>query len=126
MAIKEHKSAKQADEKPVGRSTVRKKKSSAVNDVITGDFIISERLRKWYPLMLWVVLLVFIYIGVNFRHQRLQRTEIQQRIQLNEERSRAVIFSSMRMNASRHSRITEEVRRRGIPLEESAVPPKKL
>ena len=45
-------------------------------------------------------------------------------MELNNERSRAMVFSSMRMNASRHSRIVEEIERRGLNLEESTVPPK--
>lgn len=126
MVRKEQNDKRHIDEKPVGKSTVRPRRRSTVNDVITGDIIQNEKIRQWYPFMLWIVLLIFIYIGINFRHQKLQRLEIQQRIQLNEERSRAVIFSSMRMNASRHSRITDEIKRRGIPLEESTVPPKKL
>lgn len=119
----------EADQKPVGRSTVRQKEDKSkvarnVSDVITGDILTNQRLRRWYPLILWCILLVFVYIGVHFKYQRLQRIEIQERILLNEERSRAVIFSSMRMNASRHSRIVDEVQRRGLPLEESTVPPK--
>lgn len=117
------------DEKPVGRSTAtqapkKKRRAVSASDVITGDILDNAKLRRWYPLASWCILLVFIYIGLNFSHQRLQRVEIQERIKLNEERSRSIIFSSMRMNASRHSKIVEEVRRRGIPLEESATPPK--
>lgn len=127
--MSENKNTATKDEKPIGRSTAAKRapKSRAkqgVSDVITGDILASERLRKRYPLVLWCVVLVFVYIGVTFYHQRLQRLEIRQRIELNEERSRAIIFSSMRVNASRHSRITEEVAKRGLQLEESTVPPK--
>lgn len=81
-------------------------------------------LRRWYPLALYCILLVFLYIGHVFNFQRLQRLEIQQRMELNNERSRSMVFSSMRMNASRHSRIVEEIERRGLKLEESTVPPK--
>lgn len=118
------------DEKPlgeVGRQPERKPKSKAVRaarNVITGDFMGDSRFRKWYPLALYCIFLVFLYIGHNFNFQRLQRMEIRQRMELNTERSRSMVFSSMRMNASRHSRIIEEIRRRGIPLEESTVPPK--
>jgi hypothetical protein len=83
-----------------------------------------SRLRRWYPLALYCILLVFLYIGHVFNFQRLQRLEIQQRMELNNERSRSMVFSSMRMNASRHSRIVEEIERRGLKLEESTVPPK--
>lgn len=126
---KSEKTGQPADEKPIGRPPAqpqakRARAADIAEDIITGDILSNEKLRRRYPLVLWCVFLVFLYIGIHFNYQRMQRLEIQQRILLNEERSRAVIFSSMRMNASRHSRIVEEIKRRGIPLEESTVPPK--
>lgn len=118
------------DEKPLGKliqDDERKPKSKAAKaarNVITGDFMGDSRFRKWYPLALYCILLIFLYIGHNFNFQRLQRMEIRQRMELNNERSRSMVFSSMRMNASRHSRIIDEINRRGIPLEESTMPPK--
>lgn len=94
--------------------------------MITGDILDNKSLRRWYPLILYCILLIFIYIGHNFNFQRLQRLEIQQSLELNNERSRAIVFSSMRLNASRHSRITEEIERRGLQLQESTAPPKTI
>lgn len=117
------------DEKPLGVVGQKERRHAsraarAAKNVITGDFMVDSRLRRWYPLAMYCILLVFLYIGHNFNFQRLQRLEIQQRMELNDERSRSMVFSSMRMNASRHSRIAEEIKRRGLPLEESTVPPK--
>lgn len=117
------------DEKPLGpvgqpERRPKSRAARAAQDVITGDFMGDRRLRRWYPLALYCILLVFLYIGHVFNFQRLQRLEIRQRMELNNERSRSMVFSSMRMNASRHSRIVEEIRRRGLPLEESTSPPK--
>ncbi len=114
------------DEKPAGRPTPPKAAAprSRMSGVITGDIIYSRKVRRWYPLALWCCVLMFVYIAQHFNYQRLQRLEIQKRMELNEERSRSVVFSSMRMNASRHSRIVDEVKRRGLPLEESQAPPK--
>ena len=119
------------DEKPIGAPPVRpaRQKSTAAqvgSGMLTGEFLSDSRLRKWFPVGIYCVVLIFIYIGHNFNYQRLQRIEIQTRIELNNEKSRSMVFSSMRMNASRHSRIIEEVRRRGLLLEESTVPPKKI
>ncbi len=114
------------DEKPAGRATPPKPRApmSKAGNVITGNFMNDKKVRRWYPLALWCCLLVFLYIAQHFNYQRLQRLEIQKRMELNEERSRSVVFSSMRMNSSRHSRIVEEVEKRGLPLEESQIPPK--
>lgn len=121
-----------SDEKPlgmVGQPTPKRPKSKAARaakDMITGDILDNKSLRRWYPLILYCILLIFIYIGHNFNFQRLQRLEIQQSLELNNERSRAIVFSSMRLNASRHSRITEEIERRGLQLQESTAPPKTI
>ncbi len=118
------------DRKPLGivgqeeQKQPRSKAARAAREVITGDFMGDSRFRRWYPLACYCILLVFLYIAHTFNFQRLQRSEIQQRMELNNERSRAMVFSSMRMNASRHSRIVEEIERRGLNLEESTVPPK--
>lgn len=118
------------DEKPLGTTgpkeerRPRSKAAKAAQNVITGDFMGERRFRKWYPLAFYCIVLVFLYIGHNFTFQKLQRLEIRQRMELNDERSRSMVFSSMRMNASRHSRIVEEIRRRGLRLEESTTPPK--
>ena len=117
------------DEKPIGAVGQRERRpksraARAAQDVITGDFMGDSRLRRWYPLALYCILLVFLYIGHVFNFQRLQRLEIQQRMELNNDRSWSMGLSAMRRNAPRHSRIVEEIERRGLKLEESTVPPK--
>lgn len=102
----------------------RKRKATVVAPIITGDALLW--LRRWYPLAIYCCLLIFIYISHHFYHQRLQREEIARRLELNEERSRAVVFSSIRETNSRPSYILREVKARGIDLEESTQPPKKL
>lgn len=131
MATEQNNNNGSVDEKPLGEVGTRQreprsKAARAARDVITGDFMGSSKFRRWYPFALYCTLLVFLYIGHNFNFQRLQRLEIQQRMHTNEERSRSMVFSSIRMNASRHSHIIEELERRGLPLEESTVPPKEV
>lgn len=120
------------DEKPMGKIGLpqpRQPKSKAArtaHDIVTGDILKNTQLRSRYPIVMYCIFLVFLYIGHNFNFQRLQRLEIQQRMELNNERSRSMVFSSMRLNASRHSRITEEMTERGLQLKESTMPPKKV
>ncbi len=92
--------------------------------IITGEIFEESRVRSHYPFALYCCLLVVAYIGYVFHYQHLQREEIKVRTQLQEERSRSMVFESMRMNASRHSNILSEVERRGLKLEESETPPK--
>ena len=123
----------ETDEKPIGQTATpdkpekeRSKVARNVSDVITGDILFNDKLKRLYPYLLYAIFLVFLYIAHNFRYQRLQREEIAQKIALQEERSRSVIFLSMRMNASRHSYILRQIKQRGIDLTESTRPPYKI
>lgn len=120
------------DEKPLGKIGLpqphqpKSKAARTARDIVTGDILENSKLRSRYPIVMYCIVLVFLYIGHNFNFQRLQRLEIQQKMELNNERSRSMVFSSMRLNTSRHSRITEEIKNRGLKLEESTIPPKKV
>lgn len=107
--------------------TVNARKGSSftrgISDVITGEILRHESARGWYPLAAWCILLIFLYIGHVFDYQRLQRIEIAREMSLHEQRSRAMVFFSMKMNAVRHSNIMREIERRGIPLREGEHPP---
>ena len=109
---------------PKKKDDRRRPKPQGIAPYVTGDFLLG--LKRWYPLAIWCCLLIFISIAQNFYFQSLQNEEISTRLELNRERSRAVVFSSMRLTTSRPSYIIEQVKERGIPLEESTVPPKKL
>lgn len=119
------------DVKPLGevaprRRAPKSKAAQGFEEVLTGDILTNRRIRRWYPVALYAVGLIFVFIAYSFWYQYRQRTEIQVRMEMNAERSRSMVFSSLRMNASRHSNIVNEVRRRGLKLEESTVPPKKV
>lgn len=115
--------------KPEGSRTASassrtKRGKGVVSSIVTGDLIL--KLKRWYMLALYCFLLMFLFTLHHFYHQNLQRDRIRLELELNRDRSRAAVFSSMRLNNSRPSYIMEQVKERGIPLEESQQPPKKL
>ncbi len=93
---------------------------------VSGDYLYESRFSRLYPLILYCCVLVLGYIAYVFYYQRMQRLEIAQRLELQEERSRAMVYESLRMNASRHSTVTEEIKARGIDLHDSPTPPKTI
>lgn len=101
-----------------------KRKQSLPGKIMTGEIFEESKVRSHYPFALYCCVLIVAYIAYVFNYQRLQREEIRVKIELQEERSRAMVFSSMRMNASRHSNIIGEIERRGLPLIESSTPPR--
>lgn len=109
-----------------GKGHSRGRRVKKAQRFISGDFIENPRLRRVFPLVLYCCLLIFLFIAHNFHYQRLQRQEITEQLELNKERSRSIIFASMRMNYSRPSYIMEELERRKIDLHRSEIPPKKI
>lgn len=119
------------DVKPIGESAHEeetpkreRKVAKKVGGVVSGDILGSDRMKRVYPVALYVSVLIFVYIFHIYNFQRLQRVELARKIELNEQRSRSVVFTSLRMNASRHSNIMREIDRRGLGLKESVTPPK--
>lgn len=102
----------------------RSKAAAGVNNVLTGDILSHKGLRRWYPFILYCVVLVFVYITHVFYIHRLETTRIREEIELNALRQKSLVYSADRMNATRQSRILEQVRQRGLGLQESLVPPK--
>ena len=102
----------------------KKSKKSLPGKIITGEIFEENKVRSHYPFALYCCVLIVAYIAYVFHYQHLQRTEIGVKIELQEERSRAMVFSSMRMNVSRHSNIISEIESRGLELIESSTPPK--
>ena len=93
---------------------------------VSGDYLNESKFSKNYPLILYCCILILGYIAYVFYYQRTQRLEIAQRTALQEERSRAMVYQSLRMNASRHSTIIDEIKKRGIDLHNSPTPPKTI
>ena len=114
------------DEKPIGKVPKKTSPKSTVQNAISGEFIGNSKLKKHYRKIIYCIFLMFVFIGYNFHFRHLQRLEILQRIELDNERSRSMVYSSMRLNASRPSRIYEEVARRNINLTVPSVPPKTI
>lgn len=114
------------DEKPIGKVPKKIQPKTTVQNAISGEFFANSKLKKYYPKIIYCVILMFVFIGYNFHFRYLQRREIQTRIERDNERSRSMVYSSMRLNASRPSRIYEEVARRNLNLTVPSVPPKTI
>ena len=72
--------------------------------------------------MLYCCLLVILYMSYRFTCQRVQREDIACRIELQRERSKALLISSEKLDATRYNNITQEIKRRGINIQEWNTP----
>lgn len=117
--------APRRDEKPLGAvrpSKIDESKRRSSKSIFSGDVLYNESVRKHYPFMLYCCLLILLYMGYIFTCQRAQREEIACRIELQRERSKALLISSERLDATRYNNITKEIKRRGIKIQEWNTP----
>lgn len=108
-----------ADRKPTGAvqpSHLHEAKRHASQGFFSGDVLYRQSVRRHYPFALYCCLLILLYMGYIFTCQRTQRQEISCRITLQRERSKALLISSERLEASRHNNIIEEIESRGIDI----------
>jgi hypothetical protein len=99
------------------------RRKGAVKGVLTGEVLVSSPAKKHYTFALYVCLLIILYMGYIFNSHRLQREQIECRIELQRIRARSLIYSSERIEATRHSNIQNEITKRGIKIKEWPTPP---
>ena len=118
--------APRKDEKPMGAvkpSHIDEAKRRSSKSIFSGDVLYSESVRRHYPFALYCCLLILLYMGYVFTCQRAQREEISCRIELQRERSKELLSTTERLNATRYNNITEEIKARGISIRQWNTPP---
>ncbi len=114
------------DEKPMGSvkpSAIDESRRRSSKSIFSGDVLYSKSVRRHYPFALYCCLLILLYMGYVFTFQRAQREEIACRIELQQKRSKALLYSSERLRATRYNNIVEEIERRGIGIKQWNTPP---
>lgn len=117
------------DIKPTGEvkpdvAPTRQRKGT-VKNVLSGDALVPLA-KQHYTFVLYCCVLIMLYMGYVFSSQRLQRREIECRIELQRVRAKSLIYSSERIEASRHSTIVKEVEQRGLQIKEWPTPPQTI
>lgn len=97
---------------------------SYAGQVLSGSILTHSEVKKQYPYIFFMAILMFLYIANGYHIQKLHRHHDQLSDEIRELRSRSMTLSSIRMNSTRQSVIIEELKRRDIPLRESLTPAK--
>lgn len=92
--------------------------------VLSGNILTRAEVRRQYPYIFFMALLMLLYIANGYHIQKLHRRHDKLTEQIKELRSRSLTLSSIRMTATRQSSIIQELNARNIPLHESLTPPK--
>jgi hypothetical protein len=98
----------------------------AVMGVMSGEVFGSEELIKHLPYVGFLVFLGLIYIGVGFSAEGSVRQINKDKSELKEMRSEYITIKSDLMYATKQSELIKILHQKGLTLEESFQPPKKI
>jgi hypothetical protein len=117
---------KKPKEKSTSPEPERLKKRVRVKELIDGTFLVRENMIRQLPFVLFLTFLGVIYIGNRFHAERMVRQINDLKIEVGNLRSEQITITSELMNISRPSQVAALVESKGLGLQESLEPPKKL
>ncbi|MGB0391093.1 MAG: FtsL-like putative cell division protein [Salibacteraceae bacterium] len=94
--------------------------------VMSGDIFGSEQLIKHLPYLGFLVLLGLVYIGIGYSAEDSVRQINKDKAELKEMRSEYITIKSDLMYATKQSELIKILHEKGLALEESFQPPKKI
>lgn len=97
-----------------------------MKEVMSGEVLGSEQLIKHLPFVIFLVFLGLIYIGIGFSAEGSVRKINKDKSELKEMRSEYITIKSDLMYATKQSELIKILHQRGLTLEESFQPPKKI
>lgn len=95
-------------------------------DVLDGSMLIRENVVKQFPFIFFLALLALFYIGNRYHAEKLKRSITKLQKEQSDLRSESITTKSQLMYMSKQTEVAKEVKRRGLELEESIEPPKKI
>lgn len=96
----------------------------AFQSIFTGSILSSEQIRKMYPYLIGLAVVLLLYIANVFHLQRLHRTHQKLEAEIKELRIKSVGYAAERTQKTQRSAIVERLDAYGIPLHESTTPVK--
>jgi len=104
----------------------KKAKKGSIKDVLDGSLLTNEWFVKQLPYIIFLVVLAFIYIGNRYHAEKIVRRNIELQKEINDLRAESITRAAELMLLSKQSEVAKQVKARGLDLEESLVPPKKI
>lgn len=101
-------------------------KKVLLRDLVDGRILTRYIVVKQLPYILFLTFLAIIYIGNRYHAEKIVRetTNLQERLE--ELRSEAFTIKSKLMNLGKQSKVAKDVKKRGLELYESIVPPRRI
>ena len=108
------------------KDNVRTPGIHSVKDILDGTLLVRDAVVKQLPFVLFLTALAIVYIANRYHAERVVRQTDRLQNQLHELRAEAISIASEYNRLNKQSEVIRLMRKNGLNLEESVVPPKKL
>lgn len=98
-------------------------KSSTMRDILNGDILSKNFLRKQYILLILISLIAFLYVGNRYSCETQLAKEISLKKQILDLKYESMTISAELMRISRQSNVLNLVNSRGLDLIQTNTPP---
>jgi len=98
----------------------------SVRDLLDGSLIANDFIVRQLPYIVFLVILAFVYIANRYHAEKVVRANIELSKEINDLRAEAITTSSELMFISKQSEVAKRVKNKGLGLEDSVEPPKKI
>lgn len=123
MILSDEKHVEFIDEKPKVKEQPRR---GLLKDFLDGTLLTRENVVRQLPFVLFLTVLAVIYIGNRYHAEKVIRRTLALQSELKELRSEEITKASALMYLSKQSEVARMVDNKGLELNESTQPPKKI
>ncbi|MCB8995015.1 MAG: hypothetical protein H6538_05365 [Bacteroidales bacterium] len=103
-----------------------KKSPSAIRGIIDGSLLTRKSFRGQLPFVFFLGMMAMLYISNRYHAEKLRRSVKETKTELSDLRAQSIFISAELMKLSRQTEVADEVKRKGLSIKESTVPPKKI
>ncbi len=104
----------------------KSQKKGSFKDVLDGSLLIRENVVKQFPYIFFLTFLALIYTGNRYHAEKIKRKVTKFQVEQKDLRSESITTKSQLMYMSKQSEVAKLVKEKGLELEESTEPPKKI
>lgn len=102
------------------------RRKGSFRDIINGNILSRENVTNQIPYILFLAVLAIFYIGNRYKYEKLIRSEQTLQVEVKNLRAESITTASHLMFISKQSQVSRLIKEKGLDLEESVTPPKKI
>ena len=101
-------------------------KRRGVLTLIDGSLLSKDNVSSQIPYVIFLAFLALVYIANRYKYEKLVREGQKMQIEVKNLRAESITTASQLMFISKQSQVAKMIQEKGLDLEESLVPPKKI